>query len=130
MAANESGGAKEGLTIQEITATTPKSAMAKMTTLPKSLPTKTKKQQLANDAWANEIGLDPVVNCLLAQFEDKFPEDMSTRELEQAISNLPHQSQMRRQAAAELRRGGRGRSMMMFLGLCLKMVSFCILVLL
>lgn len=129
-ATNESGEAREGLTSMERTAATPKSVMAKMTTLPKSLPTKTKKQQLANDSWANEIGLDPIANCLLAHFKDKFPEDMSTRELEQVISILPHQSRMRQRAAAELKMRGRRRGMISFLGLCLKMVSCCILVLL
>ncbi|KAE9974189.1 hypothetical protein EG328_003975 [Venturia inaequalis] len=70
------------------------------------IPPKSKKKRAVNDGWGNEDddeGMDAVSRSLLGHLQGKEPEDMAMRELEQLISTLPHQSKLRRRAAAEIK---------------------------
>ncbi|KAE9986418.1 hypothetical protein EG327_004307 [Venturia inaequalis] len=58
-------------------------------------------ERISQDEWST---VDTVSRSVLSHLKGKQPEEMDIRELQQVVSTLPYMSQLRRSAAAEMRR--------------------------
>jgi histone-lysine N-methyltransferase SETD1 len=70
------------------------------------MPTPKTKRRRTDFGWGDDDddeGMDAVSRSLLGHLQGKEPEDMAMRELEQLLSTLPHQSKLRKRAAAEVK---------------------------